>query len=606
MVSEKRLSPVTLLASMAQKMPRVATIEDACNRLDNIPADLPRTIGHVLEENAQKYRDKPAIYFEDITLSHFEFNALCNQYANYFWEQGVRKGTVVVVFLENRLATLILIAALGKLGAVASLINPNQRGKVLKHSIEIDQGNFFVIGENLYEAFEAVKSTLILSDSTLLFGLKDKGRKEIPDNYLPLTDLVSVAARDNPAATKMVKLGDRFANVFTSGTTGMPKASIQTHQKWYVCYLWYGTVCLNLKEDDVMYVPLPFFHTNAIIVAWPAAAAAGAAMTMRRKLSISNFWKDVKKFDVSAFIYIGEVCRYLFNKPSSSQDTQHRIRKIIGNGLRPDIWKAFKKRFNISEVYELYGASDSTVLFTNVFNLDCTVGLCRSTYAIVKYDTDQDSPYRNEAGLMERVAIGETGLAIGKFLATTHFPGYVNKEKNKEKILENVFEVGDKWFDTGDLLRDIGYHHAQFVDRIGDTFRWKGENVSTAELEGIINNLPNVAHSAVYGVDLPKVDGRAGMATIMNAVPLNEFDFVQFSRLIKEQLPSYAVPLFLRFIDDFKKTATHKIQKSKLKQESIWIENATASIYVLLPKSDVYQPISKQLLRAIKEGSIAF
>jgi len=606
MVSKQLLSPVELLLGMAQKMPRVTKIIDACNRLDNIPADIPRTIGHVLEENALKYKDRPAIFFEDITLSHFEFNALCNQYANYFWTQGVRKGTVVVIFLENRLATLILIAALGKLGAVASLINANQRGKVLKYSIEIDQGNYFVIGEHLYTVFETIKDTLTFTSSTLVFGLKDKGVKKMPTGYLPLADLVQSASKKNPAATKAVKLEDRFANVFTSGTTGMPKASIQTHQKWYVCYHWYGTVCMNLNEQDVMYVPLPFFHTNAIIVAWPAAAAAGAAMAIRRKLSISNFWKDVKKYDVSAFIYIGEVCRYLFNKPASNFDTQHRIRKIIGNGLRPDIWKAFKKRFNISEVYELYGASDSTVLFTNVFNLDCTVGLCRSTYAIVRYDADEELPYRNEAGFMERVAKGETGLAIGKFLATTHYPGYVNRAKNKEKILVDVFEKGDKWLNTGDLLRDSGYHHAQFVDRIGDTFRWKGENVSTAELEGIINNLPGVAHSAVYGVSLPKVDGRAGMATIMSAIEPENFDFVQFSQLIKEQLPVYAVPLFLRFIKDFEKTATHKIQKSKLKKEGICFEEEESPVYVLLPKTTSYQPMTADILTKIKAGKIPF
>lgn len=600
-----KLSIIDLLLGLAVKTPKLETVTNSVNELLELNDNTPISIGVILEKNAVEYKDKTAILYEDSTYTHFEFNALINRYAHVFQQYGIRKGTVAVVFLENRFETLVLISALAKLGAIASLINANQKGAVLKHSIETDQGDYFIIGEERIADFEAIQSELNGLEKTTFFGLKNHGDIVIPSDYLPLADLIKVASNKNLPITKTITLGDRFANVFTSGTTGMPKASIQTHKKWYLCYHWYGQVNMGIQAEDVIYVPIPFFHTNAMIVAWPSAASGGAALAIRRKLSISNFWKDVAKYNVSAFIYIGEICRYLMNKPPAKTDTTHRIQKVVGNGLRPDIWKAFKKRFNIPEIYELYGASDGIVSYTNVFNLNCTVGLCRSEYAIVKYDTDNDIPYRNAAGLMEKVAIGEAGLLLGQITEATPFPGYVNKAKNQEKILRNVLFEGDQWFNTGDLIRDLGFHHAQFVDRLGDTFRWKGENVSTAELEAILNKFPTINHSAVYGLALPKIDGRAGMATISSSFAPEQFDFLAFTKQIKNVLPSYAVPIFIRFVTEFEKTATHKIKKSVLKKEGIQISN-TDTIYVLLPKAVTYTKMTASIIQQIEKGAIAF
>lgn len=592
-----------LLMSMLAKVPQMEQLQADFLTLQQLSDDMPISIGSVLEDNAKRFADRPAIYFEDFSYTHAEFNALVNQYAHTLADHGIHKGDVVVVFLENRLETVLLIASLAKLGAVASLINANQRGAVLLHSIKADQGHHFVIGEERVEAFEEIREELGLSGEDVLFGMINQEISDFPSDYLDLASLVQGASTENPDSVRDICLGDRFTNIFTSGTTGMPKASKQTHRKWYACYLWYGKLNMQLHSQDVMYVALPFFHTNALIVAWPSAAAGGAAMAIRRKLSISNFWKDVERYDVSAFIYIGEVCRYLMNRPPSSSDTQHRIRAVVGNGLRPDIWKAFKQRFNIQQVNELYGASDGTVAFTNFFNLDCTVGVSLADYAIVKYDVDEEAITLNEDGFMQRVEIGEAGLLIGRLTELSHVPGYVNRAKNKERILLNVFEKGDRWFNMGDLLRDIGCGHAQFVDRIGDTFRWKGENVATAELEAIINQLPEVSHSAVYGVSLPHIDGRAGMVSIMSSLSIEKFDFHAFAQTLKQQLPSYAVPIFLRIVQEFDKTATHKIKKSVLKQEGIRSEDP---IFVLLPGEQSYQRLSLPLREEIRLGKIRF
>ncbi len=606
MAESTPLSIIDLLLAMAIKSPRSAAITANAEAMAQLSDTDNYSIGSVLEQNAITFKNKTAILYEDLKYTHFEYNALVNRYANCFYKHGIRKGTVAVVFLENRLETLLLISALAKLGAVASMINANQKGAGLKHSIETDQGDYFIIGEERIADFEVIRPTLKGVDNATFFGLKNRGETTIPDGYLPLSELIKTAPTKNLAITKTITLGDRFANVFTSGTTGMPKASIQTHRKWYVCYLWYGRINMDIQSDDVFYVPIPFFHTNAMIVAWPSAASGGAALAIRRKLSISNFWKDVYKFNVSAFIYIGEICRYLMNKPPAESDTQHRIQKIVGNGLRPDIWKAFKQRFNIPEVYELYGASDGIVSYTNIFNLNCTVGLCRSEYAIVKYDIDKDEPYRNAQGFMEKVKTGEAGLLLGQINEITPFPGYVNKQKNETKIFRNVLEQGDQWFNTGDMIRDLGFHHAQFVDRLGDTFRWKGENVSTAELEAILNKFSAINHSAVYGVALPKIDGKAGMATINSPYSMDQFDFFDFTQKIKMALPSYAVPIFIRFVSDFEKTATHKIKKSVLKQEGFAIHSEATPIYVLLPKAATYTKMTAEIVQQIEAGAILF
>lgn len=571
----------------------------------SIQGDDRLSIGRVLEENALKYANRPAVFYEDQQLSHKAFNEKVNQYAHFFLEQGVQRQEVVVVLLENRLELLIMISAMAKIGAIASLINSNQRGKVLLHSITVDPGKYIVVGEEMSAAFEAITPQL---DNTAikLFGIKDKGQSPFPSHYTELEVATANYSSDNPSITQEIQAKDRFANVFTSGTTGLPKASIQTHKKWLTCLHWFGRVNMNLKSSDVIYISIPFFHTNALIVAWPSAAASGAAVAIRRKFSVTNFWKDVIKYNASSFIYIGEVCRYLLSAPPSELDQKHRVRKIIGNGLRPEIWKIFKKRFNIKHVVELYGAADGTSSFTNTFNIDCTVGWCPSKYAIVKYDIENEEIFRNTAGFMEQVAKGEAGLLITEISTKLPFAGYTNKEENEKKILANVFEPGDQWFNTGDLLRDIGFKHAQFVDRLGDTFRWKGENVSTAEVEGMVNAFEQVQEATVYGVKIPNTDGRAGMIALIPKVREEEFDFAALHAFLKEKLPTYAIPLVIRISKDFDRTATHKIKKYRFKQEGMDLNACTEPIYIHLPKSGTYTKLDIKKYQAIEAGQYTF
>ena len=339
---------------------------------------------------------------------------------------------------------------------------------------------------------------------------------------------------------------------------------------------------------------------------WSAALANGAAMAIRRKFSASHFWEDTRKFNATAFNYIGETTRYLMNQPAKPDDRNNPVEKIVGNGLRPDIWKPFKKRFGISKVYEFYGATEMLLAFYNLLNLDNTMGFNLDPYAIVRYDLDTDEPVRSKNGFFEKVDRGEAGLLLGEILDRTPFAGYTDEASSRKKIFRDVFAPGDMWLNTGDMVRDLGFRHAQFVDRLGDTFRWKGENVSTAEVEEIVNSFPDISHSAVYGVVIQGTDGRAGMASLVPSVPVPQFDFQGFCDHLHRALPSYAVPIFIRIKTEFDTTDTHKIKKTDLKKEGFDLDQLSDPVYVLLPGSNEYTPLTREIHEGIIQGQYRF
>jgi citronellyl-CoA synthetase len=386
----------------------------------------------------------------------------------------------------------------------------------------------------------------------------------------------------------------------------MPKASIMSHLRWIKAAGVFGKVALNLEPDDVIYTSLPLYHNNALTVTWSSAAVSGAAMALRRKFSASQFWDDTRRYGATAFCYIGELCRYLMNQPARPDDAHNPVKKIIGNGLRPDIWKEFKRRFGIDEVYEFYAASEGNVAFINVLNLDCTIGFCPAPYALVKYDIHADEPVRDGAGHLIRVGRGEVGLLVSEVSERYTFDGYTDPTASEKKLLRDVFTPGDVWFNSGDLLRDLGFRHAQFVDRVGDTFRWKSENVSTNEVAEVINTFDGVAETTVYGVQIPGTEGRAGMASMVLQVPLEQFDLGGLVRHLEDQLPVYAHPLFLRVQKELEVTGTFKQVKGDLKEQGFDPSKVADPIYVMLPRSRAYVRLTDETFVEIMAERVAF
>ncbi len=601
-IQHHNLNLVNLLIKIFKLIPQFPRIIKNTILAKNVSPDSYQSIGQIIELNAKLYGNITALQFEDQSYTYSEFNEIVNKYSNHLLQKGVKNGETIIAYIDNRPELLFLITACAKIGAIVSLINPNQKGQVLIHSMELAKATHFFIGEELIFNFEEVKNSLSEISTHNYYWISDEQLTDCPKNYSNLKKELENIDTKNPILPQQIKAGQVYAYVFTSGTTGLPKASRQTHRKWLSTYYWFGKVNMNLDVNDVMYVPLPFYHTNALIVGWPTALAAPCAMVMKRKFSVTNFWIDVKKYNVSAFIYIGELCRYLLNAPVSDLDTSHRIKRIMGNGLRPDIWHQFKERFQIKNIFEFYGAADGNVGFTNTLNFDCTIGWSPQNYKIIKYDVENDAPIKDSNGFLISVAKGETGLLISEISNTSVFDGYVNNESNEAKIIRNAFKHGDSWFNTGDLLQNSGFKHAKFIDRIGDTFRWKGENVATAEIEGVVGNLNCVELCAVYGVQIPNNDGRAGMVAIV-LKPEAIFDITTVAEHLFKELPKYAVPIFIRLKNEINLTHTHKIKKLDLKKEGF---NCNDQIYVMLPKSNSYVLLDKNLLNEINQGTYIF
>lgn len=595
-----------LLPGILRTLPRVPSLFKASYLMQTMSMDDYNSIGRVVETNAERYPDKLSLLYEDQTFTHKEFNKRVNKYAHFFHSKGLKKGDVVGIFVENRPELIMLITALSKLGVVSSLMNPKQKGKVLLHSINLTCKDVYVVGEEMLEAFEEIRPDLNITGDENTYYLPDGTNCNVPAGFQDLNSLIEPMPEENPDTTKHVKLSDPYAYVFTSGTTGLPKASVQLHFRWLGAGRWFALFNMGLTADDTMYIPLPMYHTNGLNVAWSSAAVVGGTIALRRKFSASNFLNDARKFNATAFVYIGEICRYLMNQPEQSNDSQNPIQKMVGNGLRPDIWKSFKKRFDIPFIYELYGAAEGSSIFTNFLNIDCSVGVCPTPYAIVKYDVDAGEPIRNEQGLLEKVEKGEPGLMLGKITAKSPFIGYTSKKETEKKVLRDVFKKGDMWFDTGDLLRDIGFRHAQFVDRLGDTFRWKGENVSTTEVEEIVNQMDGISGSTVYGVEIPGTEGRAGMVSVISENMNDDIDRNTLTQKLKEALPNYAVPIFLRVKTQFDTTVTYKIKKTDLKSEGFSPELIKDPLYVLLPGGSEYELLSPSLYQEILNGNYKF
>lgn len=567
--------------------------------------DKYRSIGSHLEAHAKKRPTAPAIRYQDDIFNYDQVNRWVNKYSNYFISQGILPGETIGINIENRTECLIAVLAVVKTGAIAAMINTSQRGEVLLHSINLVKPKMMLIGEEQIENMASVAESLEMGLRTQLYYLKDEGVRPCPSFYQDMAEVSANQSEENPTTTNQIQMKQPCFYIFTSGTTGLPKASVMSHYRWHKSMAGMGLTSMRLTSDDTMYLSLPLYHNNALTVAMAGILGSGGCMAIGRKFSVSRFWDEVRHHEATTFCYIGELCRYLLNNPVKDNDQDHKIRAIIGNGLRPDIWMEFKQRFGIEHINEFYGASECNLVFTNAFNLDCTAGVCPLPYSIVEYDIENDQPVRNESNFMITVKKGDSGLLITEINDKQPFDGYTDKEASEKKILKNVFKQGDRWFNSGDMVIDQGFKHIAFADRLGDTFRWKGENVATTEVEAVANEFPGVEHSVVYGVEIPGTDGRAGMAAL-TLKDLNDFDEAAFSRHLHEKLPAYAVPLFIRIREQEEITGTFKYRKVELKKENYDLTLVNEPIFVMLPEHAKFIPLEAQVVDQIRQQSIRF
>lgn len=547
-----------------------------------VNATTKRTIGSVFQALAHKQPERPFLRFDDRVISYGEANAQVNRYASVLADNGVGEGKVVGILAQNRPETLLVALAVVKLGAVAGMFNYNQRGEVLNHSQKLLGATVIVAGAECEEALSSVAENQWQGK---IIGLANEGAK-LPGND-DLDELAAAASDKDPAITDDLEAKTKAFYIFTSGTTGLPKASTMSHMRWLKSMYGIGGLGVRLEKTDVLYCCLPLYHNNALTVSLSSVLAAGASMAIGRKFSASKFWDDVVRMKATAFCYIGELCRYLLNQPVREAEKKQDIKVIVGNGLRPEIWNEFKDRFGIERIAEFYGASECNLAFINGLNLDRTAGMSPLPYAVVEYDQAAEAPKRGADGRLQRVKVGDVGLLITKVTDRAPFDGYTDPEATEKKLLRDGFKDGDCWFNTGDLVLKQGFFHVAFADRLGDTFRWKGENVATTEVEGALGDYEGVEQAVVFGVSVPGTDGKAGMAAL-KLEPGASFDGAALAAYLSKELPSYAVPLFIRLIDQVEQTSTFKSRKVDLRDEGYDSSKVSDPLYVLSGTADGY------------------
>ena len=595
------------LPSIAKAIPRVVKGMKAANVKDPTQAC---GLGWSFEQATLRNPDGPALLQDDVTLSYSEVNQWANRIAHHLIGQGIGKGDVVAVFIENRPELLVTILAVAKVGAISALLNTSQTRDTLVHSVNLVAPVAIIVGEELVPAYQAIRDRVSIQPARTWFVAdQDTSRQPgiAPEGFINLMTVSLDDTSENPASSQRIFFDDPCFYIYTSGTTGLPKAGVFKHGRWMRSCASFGMIALDMRPEDVVYCTLPLYHATGLCVCWGSAVSGASGFAIRRKFSASQFWSDVRKYQATTIGYVGELCRYLVDQPPSANDSRHDVRKMIGNGLRPGAWNEFKTRFAVNHICELYAASDGNIGFTNILNFDNTIGFSLMSWELVAYDHDSGAPIREANGLMRKVAKGEQGLLLAKIDDKAPLDGYTDPQKTAKVVLHDVFEKGDSYFNTGDLLRNIGFGHAQFVDRLGDTYRWKGENVSTTEVENILLRHPHISEAVAYGVEIRNTNGRAGMAAITPAESLATLDFSELLAFAREQMPAYAVPLFLRVKVKMETTGTFKYQKARLKDEAFDPgRTGDDPIYAWLPGTQTYVQVTEQLLSDIHGGKYRY
>ncbi len=565
------------------------------------------TLAERIEDSARTFAERPFLFYGDERYSYAEMNARVNQVAHAAYAQGVRCGDVVALAMENRPAFFFVWLGLAKIGAIVAFLNTNVSGKVLAHALKETGATRVVVGEECLANFRNAPELAQAAPGCVFWLWPDaECGADAGLRSLCAIDLEAAAQRaeaGNPPAQWRdgLQAGTPALYIFTSGTTGLPKAAIISHARWLIT----GDVMqvtMNVQPSDCFYCFLPLYHGAASLSAGATAIAAGASLLLRRKFSRREFWADVRRHRATICQYVGEICRFLLSTPAQPDDRDHPLRKMVGAGLAPEVWEQWVRRFGEFGIYEGWGSTESN---TNTINLDNRAGSCgrvpfwdKTNLRLVRFDADTGTHVRDANGFLIPCEVGEVGEAIGRVVDLPdvvggRFEGYTSPDATAKKILRNVFSAGDAWWSSGDLLRCDSDGYCWFVDRIGDTFRWKSENVSSTEVADVLGDLPGLEALTIYGVQVPGHEGRAGMAAVV-MLDGHAFDPAAFWSLALERLPSYAAPLFLRVAAAADMTGNYKLRKVDLQREGYDLALVADPLFVRDDKLRRYVPLTPQ------------
>lgn len=570
-------------------------------RIETLPG---RLFADVVDDWARRQPDRVALVTDDASLDYDGLSKRINRYARWALSVGVAKGDTVGLIMPNDIDYVAAWLGISRVGGVVALINTKLVGQSLAHCLDVAKPSHIIVAHELSETLESATPHLKTDAKVWTHG-DARGERAI-DVALAVLDDVPLSPEERGGVT----IDDRALLIYTSGTTGLPKAASISHRRILNWGFWFAGLA-GATPQDRLYDCLPLFHSVGGIVAPCSMLAAGGSVVIAEKFSASNFWPDIVRHDCTLFQYIGELCRYLLKAPPSEYENRHRLRLVCGNGLRGDIWDDFQSRFAIPRILEFYAATEGNFSLFNVEGQPGAIGRIppllahRFPAGLVKLDPDSGVPLRNGEGFCIACVRGEAGEAIGRIGKADEgggrFEGYTDAGETEKKILRDVFAKGDAWFRTGDLMRldDKGFFH--FVDRIGDTFRWKGENVATSEVNDAVRDFTGVVDATTYGVSIPGTDGRAGMSAIV----VNEgFDIEALPAHLAQRLPDYARPVFIRISRELDATETFKQKKGELTREGFDPGAIEDPMFMLEPKSGAYVALDSGAFAQIVDGMV--
>ncbi|MBX3131086.1 MAG: AMP-binding protein [Polyangiaceae bacterium] len=609
---------VLSLGDMLERMSSaLATLEDVARQrnddlfretlqvgLRRIPTALRRTVpwlvrareggdaslARMVDENQSALPDGLALEMDSVQLSWSDVVTRASRAAHALSDMGVRRGDVVALMGKNSPEYLCHLLAISRVGAVASLINHHLEGSPLAHALSASSAKLTLAEQHfqtvLGDAAPDARATFYQG------GDFDDRLQRVSTRPFPR---VKVDARSD------------FVYIFTSGTTGLPKPCRVSHARAVLAGAGFGPLLFEFQPGDKLYCVLPLYHSSGLMIGAGSCFVTRTPLALRESFSASAFWPDVQRYHATAVLYIGELCRYLINQPPCAAERDNPLRVAVGNGLRSDVWEPFQQRFAIESVREFYSATEAPGV---IFNLTGRVGSVGHVplrrlgpLKLARYDVDGDQHVRDDAGRCIECGPGEVGELLIRIdeqagNALREFRGYTDERETQKKILCDVFKAGDRYFRSGDLMRFDEHDYFYFVDRIGDTYRWKGENVSTAEVAEVLGKAPGVRAATVVGIAVPGNEGRAGLAALEVD---GELDVTAFWR-VAQRLPPYAQPRFLRVLGRLATTGTFKIQKTELIRDGIEPTRVEGPTWLRL--DDGYVPLTPELWQDVVQGRV--
>lgn len=556
-----------------------------------------RTFPRLIDWLAARHGERPALLSERESLTYRGLADRMNRYARWALTHGLAKGDVVCLLMPNRPEYVAIWLGFTRAGGVVALVNTNLVGQSLAACIDSVAPKHVIVAAELSAQIAGAEAYL---KTRPRLWIKGKGSSDLPSIDADVDSLPGGPL--DGSEIRGVTLSDPALLIFTAGASGGAKAAIIDHRRLALAVLGFAGV-LDARATDRMFDCLPMYHMLGGVLAIGPLLARGGSVVIREKFSTHDFWRDVRRTDCTILQYVGEIPAALLRVPKQPQETEHHLRLCCGVGLRPDIWREFRTRFRIPHVLEFYGSSEGNVTLFNFEEKEGAIGRLpwwmrrRFPVALIRFDVEKKAPLRDSHGHCMPCLAGEQGEAIGRL--TSRFTGYVNEADNEAKILRNVFAAGDAWLRTGDLMTQDADGYFYFIDRIGDTYRWKGESISTTEVKHALCAFPGVDDAIVYGVRVPDHEGRAGAATLFCP---GWIDVSALHEHVTTHLLVHARPSFLRIHRSSGDAA--KLKASDLAAEGFDPARTADQFYFNDPQAKAFVPLDPELYARIMASEV--